>query len=1122
MAQLESQTQTQGHDPWLDPDHHQVHTTKSLICALNLVSRNLPLPPDLYDAVSSICFSPQDAAYSVEPRNGVVVGDCAAGGESGSIASKEDHGSPKGDLLADFGDALLEQRPNCMSGFGLTALRENRYQSHIRHRLTELEVLPSNRGEDLQTKCLLELYGLKLAELQSKVRSEVSSEYWLRLNCAEPDKQLFDWGMMRLRRPLYGVGDAFAMDADDQFRKKRDAERLSRLEEEEKNYIETRKRKFFAEVLNAVREFQLQIQNTMKRRRQRNDGIMQWHQRLRQRATRAEKLRFQALKSDDQEAYMRMVKESKNERLTMLLEETNKLLVNLGAAVKRQKDAKHSDDIEALKDSEADLLELDASNNGTPQDLLPEEEMDIIDSNGNSETSDLLEGQRQYHSAIHSIQEKVTEQPSMLQGGELRPYQVEGLQWMVSLFNNNLNGILADEMGLGKTIQTISLIAYLMESKGVTGPHLIVAPKAVLPNWSYEFAMWAPSIAAFLYDGRQEERKAMREKLSGEGKFNVLITHYDLIMRDKAFLKKIHWYYMIVDEGHRLKNHESVLAKTLVSGYQIQRRLLLTGTPIQNSLQELWALLNFLLPHIFNSVQNFEEWFNAPFKGKGDVSLTDEEELLIIRRLHQVIRPFILRRKKDEVEKYLPGKSQVILKCDTSAWQKAYYQQITDVGRVGLDNGAGKSKGLQNLTMQLRKCCNHPYLFVAGDYNMWRKEEIARASGKFELLDRLLPKLHRSGHRVLLFSQMTRLLDILEIYLQLHNYKYLRLDGNTKTESRGSLVDQFNSPGSPYFMFLLSTRAGGLGLNLQTADTVILFDIDWNPQMDQQAEDRAHRIGQKKEVRVFVLITVGSVEEAILERAKQKMGIDAKVIQAGLFNTTSTAQDSRQMLEQIMRRGTSSLGTDVPSEREINRLAARSDDEFWLFEKMDEERRQKEKYRSRLMEEHEVPEWAYSAPEIKEDEAPGVDGSGSMGKRKRKEVVYADTLSDLQWMKAVENGEDMLRLSGKRKRKDHLAIEGNASTRNIGDAEEKVLELENENTSMTNEDTFGLAPTPKRPKSEEENTEKHEYQGPGGSNWNGHLLTWNTHKKKRSSFVVQSTLSDSRGQNSNGRGSGWT
>lgn len=171
---------------------------------------------------------------------------------------------------------------------------------------------------------------------------------------------------------------------------------------------------------------------------------------------------------------------------------------------------------------------------------------------------------------------------------------------------------------------------------------------------------------------------------------------------------------------------------------------------------------------------------------------------------------------------------------------------------------------------------------------MWRKEEIIRASGKFELLDRLLPKLHRAGHRVLLFSQMTRLMDILEVYLQLHDFKYLRLDGSTKTEERGTLLKKFNAENSPYFMFLLSTRAGGLGLNLQSADTVVIFDSDWNPQMDQQAEDRAHRIGQKKEVRVFVLVSVGSIEEVILERAKQKMGIDAKVIQAGLFNTTST------------------------------------------------------------------------------------------------------------------------------------------------------------------------------------------------------------------------------------------
>ncbi|KAJ0093614.1 hypothetical protein Patl1_25418 [Pistacia atlantica] len=1034
------------------------------------------------------------------------------------------------DLMSDFENALSKQRQKCMSGTGLKESRENRYQSHIQHRLNELEELPSSRGEELQTKCLLELYGLKLAGLQNKVRSDVSSEYWLRLNCAFPEKQLFDWGMMRLRRPLYGVGDAFAMEADDQFRKKRDAERLSRLEEEARNQIETRKRKFFAEILNAVREFQVQIQASVKRRKQRNDGVQAWHGRQRQRATRAEKLRFQALKADDQEAYMRLVKESKNERLTTLLEETNKLLVNLGAAVQRQKDAKHLDGIEPLRDSEDDLLDLDASENGTPRDS-PSEEDEIIESDRNDDSADLLEGQRQYNSAIHSIEEKVTEQPSLLQGGELRPYQIEGLQWMLSLFNNNLNGILADEMGLGKTIQTISLVAYLIENKGVMGPHLIVAPKAVLPNWITEFSTWVPSIAAVVYDGRPDERKALREEYFTErGRFSVLITHYDLIMRDRQYLKKVHWIYMIVDEGHRLKNHECALAKT-IAGYQIQRRLLLTGTPIQNSLQELWSLLNFLLPTIFNSVENFEEWFNAPFMDRGQVALTDEEQLLIIRRLHHVIRPFILRRKKDEVEKYLPGKSQVILKCDLSAWQKVYYHQVTELGRVGLDTDSRRSKSLQNLSMQLRKCCNHPYLFV-GEYNMWRKEEIIRASGKFELLDRLLPKLHRSGHRVLLFSQMTRLMDILEIYLKLNDFKFLRLDGSTKTEERGTLLKQFNAPDSPYFMFLLSTRAGGLGLNLQTADTVIIFDSDWNPQMDQQAEDRAHRIGQKKEVRVFVLVSVGSIEEVILERAKQKMGIDAKVIQAGLFNTTSTAQDRKEMLKEIMRKGTSSLGTDVPSEREINRLAARSDEEFWLFEKMDEERRQKENYRSRLMEEHEVPEWAYSAPDSKEDQNKGFehDSSKITGKRKRKEVVYADTLSDLQWMKAVENGQDISKLSTK-KRRDHLPLEGNETVSNSTGAEKKVLEVKNENlptaSEGTSEDTYGSAP--KRLQFERGNSEKAEYQsvekpehqGVQGSYLNGHLFTWTTHKKKRSSYVVQSSSSDSRGQNSNGRGNVW-
>ncbi|CAH1449703.1 unnamed protein product [Lactuca virosa] len=1058
------------------PEDH-IDNTKTLICALSFLSHNLPLPPDVFDAVSSI----YTAAASEDADAGV---DATATGGSDCDKQVDDASSPNnspfpngGDLMADLEEALVKHRSNHITGSEMAETRKKRIESHIQNRLTQLEELPTSRGEDLQSKCLLELYGLKLAELQKKVRSNVSSEYMLCLNCVYPEKQLFDWGMMRLSRPSYGVGDAFAVDSDNHLKKKRDAERLTKLEEEEKNRVETRKRKFFAEILNAIRELQLQVQASQKRRKQRNDAVQAWHGRQRQRATRQEKLRFQALKSDDQEAYMRMVEESKNERLTMLLGKTNDLLVRLGAAVRRQKDAEH-DGIEPLNAPEAELPESSSvSKIGTPDESQLDVDVDLIEAklDNGVKTSDLLEGQRQYNSVIHSIQEKVTEQPATLQGGELRPYQLEGLQWMLSLFNNNLNGILADEMGLGKTIQTISLIAYLMENKGVSGPHLIVAPKAVLPNWINEFSTWAPSIGAFLYDGRLDERKAMREELS-EGKFNVLITHYDLIMRDKAFLKKIPWFYMVVDEGHRLKNAESVLAKTLVSGYQIRRRLLLTGTPIQNSLQELWALLNFLLPTIFNSVENFEEWFNAPFADRCDVSLTDEEELLIIRRLHQVIRPFILRRKKDEVEKYLPQKTQVILKCDMSAWQKVYYQQVTDVGRVGMDTGSGKSKSLQNLSMQLRKCCNHPYLFV-GEYNIWRKEEIVRASGKFELLDRLLPKLHRAGHRVLLFSQMTRLMDILEVYLQLHEFKYLRLDGSTKTEERGTLLKQFNAPDSPFFMFLLSTRAGGLGLNLQTADTVIIFDSDWNPQMDQQAEDRAHRIGQKKEVRVFVLVSVGSVEEVILERAKQKMGIDAKVIQAGLFNTTSTAQDRREMLKEVMRRGTSSLGTDVPSEREINRLTARSDEEFWLFEKMDDERKQKERYRTRLMEDHEVPDWAYTKPDNPKDmRGKGFDYETAhlSGKRRRKEVVYADTLSEMQWIKAVEHGGDQVGKSKPRRDVSRNSVEDEGVEVKI--VSEGILERGSASAS-------GLKRV-RSPKSENVGVD------------DGDLPTWRTHKKR--------------------------
>ncbi|VAH14232.1 unnamed protein product [Triticum turgidum subsp. durum] len=1029
--------------------------------------------------------APEEAGGGDAEQARILIGDPADAVDAAEEAT----------LIQELEDSIYRNQMTHMSSSKLTALKEERFNTCIQHRLSELEGLPSTRGEDLQMKCLLELYGLKLLDLQKKVRSDVNAEYWLHKKCAHPERQLFDWGMMRIRYPftMYGIGDGFSMDTDDIHRKKRFTERISKLEEEEKNQAETRKRRFFTEILNAAREYQVQTSATYKRRKQRNDGVQAWHVRARQRINRLEKSRLQVLKAGDQEAYMRMVEESKNERLTMLLDKTNELLEGIGKAVQRQKDAEHVSRPEGSEDSESD-----ESPEESPSD-------DDADTHGSANTSKFNAAGRRLDSTVHSIEEKVTEQPSALVGGELRPYQLEGLQWMLSLFNNNLNGILADEMGLGKTIQTIALIAYLLEKKEVTGPHLIVAPKAVLPNWSNEFKTWAPSIGTILYDGRPDERKSLRETNFG-GQFNVLLTHYDLILKDKKFLKKVHWHYLIVDEGHRLKNHECALARTLVSGYLIRRRLLLTGTPIQNSLQELWSLLNFILPNIFNSSGNFEEWFNAPFAC--DVSINDEEELLIIHRLHQVLRPFLLRRKKDEVEKYLPSKTQVILKCDFSAWQKAYYEQVASKGKVALGSGL-KPKAVANLSMQLRKCCNHPYLFVE-QYNMYQREEIVRASGKFELLDRLLPKLHRAGHRVLLFSQMTRLLNILEVYLQMYNFKYMRLDGSTKTEERGKLLADFNKKDSEYFIFLLSTRAGGLGLNLQTADTVIIFDSDWNPQMDQQAEDRAHRIGQKNEVRVFVLVSVGSIEEEILDRAKQKMGIDAKVIQAGLFNNTSTAQDRKALLQEILKRGTSTLGTDIPSEREINRLAARTEEEFWLFEKMDEERRRRENYKSRLMQGPEVPEWVFDISETLAEKLLAEEAKNPVinTKRRRKEVVYSDSYVD-QWMKSDEVYEDIPKMTPRAKRSAYLS---DIQEVDLHDRAKRLKYSESAdgagNSTWTPEKGRPGVSSYSKDENEDDNDED---EVTAGGLQQGGSFTWNTLRRKRSSHSTNPS-SDPKGR----------
>jgi len=477
---------------------------------------------------------------------------------------------------------------------------------------------------------------------------------------------------------------------------------------------------------------------------------------------------------------------------------------------------------------------------------------------------------------------------------------------MVSLYNNRLNGILADEMGLGKTIQTISLVAFLIEVKKQRGPYLVIVPLSTMTNWSGEFAKWAPDIKAISYKGNPAQRRVLQNELR-MGQFQVLLTTYEYIIKDRPHLSKLKWVHMIIDEGHRMKNTQSKLAQTLTTYYHSRYRLILTGTPLQNNLPELWSLLNFVLPKIFNSVKSFDEWFNTPFanSGTGDkIELNEEEALLIIRRLHKVLRPFLLRRLKKDVESELPDKVEKVIKVRMSALQSQLYKQMKKHKMIadGRDN-KGKSvgvKGLSNELMQLRKICQHPFLFESVEDKISPSglvdEKIVRTSGKIELLSRILPKFFTTGHRVLIFFQMTKVMDIMEDFLKMMGWKHLRLDGGTKTEERAQFVQMFNAPDSEFKVFILSTRAGGLGLNLQTADTVIIFDSDWNPHADLQAQDRAHRIGQTKAVLILRFITEKSVEEAMYQRAHFKLDIDQKVIQAGRFDNKSTQEEQEEFL----------------------------------------------------------------------------------------------------------------------------------------------------------------------------------------------------------------------------------
>ncbi|RDB29065.1 Chromatin structure-remodeling complex subunit snf21 [Hypsizygus marmoreus] len=743
------------------------------------------------------------------------------------------------------------------------------------------------------------------------------------------------------------------------------------------------------------------------------------------RIERISKERLKALKADDEEAYMKLIDTAKDTRITHLLRQTDAYLDSLAQAVVAQQ-----------------------NESGPPQDMVfDQEEGPATEATFGAQIAadDVNEDKTKvdYYAVAHRISEKVTKQPSLLIGGTLKDYQLKGLQWMVSLYNNRLNGILADEMGLGKTIQTISLITFLIEKKRQRGPYLVIVPLSTMTNWSGEFAKWAPQVKMISYKGNPAQRRALQGDLRS-GQFQVLLTTYEYIIKDRPHLCKIKWVHMIIDEGHRMKNTQSKLTQTLTTYYHSRYRLILTGTPLQNNLPELWSLLNFVLPKVFNSVKSFDEWFNTPFanSGTGDkIELNEEEALLIIRRLHKVLRPFLLRRLKKDVESELPDKVEKVIKVRMSALQSQLYKQmkkhkmIAD-GKDSKGRSAGV-KGLSNELMQLRKICQHPFLFESVEDKISPAglidEKIVRTSGKLELLNRILPKFFATGHRVLIFFQMTKVMDIMEDFMKMMGWAYLRLDGGTKTEERASFVQLFNAKDSEYKVFILSTRAGGLGLNLQTADTVIIFDSDWNPHADLQAQDRAHRIGQTKAVLILRFITEKSVEEAMYQRARYKLDIDDKVIQAGRFDNKSTQEEQEEFLRSILEADQEEENEEAGdmNDDELNELIARSDDEAVVFHEMDikREREAAENWRNHggrgkppapLIQLEELPEcYQMDEPfEVKEVD----ETTEGRGQRRRTVVSYNDGLDDDTWALALEDGEDIQELAERaRDRKDRRA-----------------------------------------------------------------------------------------------------
>uniref|UniRef100_A0A8C8LTW0 DNA helicase n=1 Tax=Oncorhynchus tshawytscha TaxID=74940 RepID=A0A8C8LTW0_ONCTS len=501
----------------------------------------------------------------------------------------------------------------------------------------------------------------------------------------------------------------------------------------------------------------------------------------------------------------------------------------------------------------------------------------------------------------------------------LRDYQLEGVNWLLFNWYNRRNCILADEMGLGKTIQSITFLEEIWRV-GIRGPFLIIAPLSTIANWEREFRTWT-HLNVIVYHGSMVSRQMLQQYemysrdtqgrvVRGAYKFHALITTFEMILGGCPELNAIEWRCVIIDEAHRLKNKNC----KLLEGFKLmnlEHKALLTGTPLQNTVEELFSLLHFLEPQSFPSENTFMLEF-------GDLK-TEEQ----VQKLQAILKPMMLRRLKEDVEKKLAPKEETIIEVELTNIQKKYYRAILEKNFSFLSKGVGQANvpNLVNTMMELRKCCNHPYLIkgaeekiledfrevyspVAFDFHL---QAMVQSAGKLVLIDKLLPKMKAGGHKVLIFSQMVRCLDILEDYLIQRRYLYERIDGRVRGNLRQAAIDRFSKPDSDRFVFLLCTRAGGLGINLTAADTCIIFDSDWNPQNDLQAQARCHRIGQNKAVKVYRLITRNSYEREMFDRASLKLGLDKAVLQSmsGRENSVPGGgqQLSKKEIEDLLRKG---------------------------------------------------------------------------------------------------------------------------------------------------------------------------------------------------------------------------